>query len=279
MPEEKSPDNSRQSVDLKWKLRKGLEEGLSADSDGNVEVGKNLDVDGSLTLNSASDLKTKDGSEGFVDLNTEQTITGQKTFVFEDDSDYAKQNIVFKKGNYTCNVGWLLGANYFGIHLDRVGIPISLSWGATELSLLNPHIPITVRFPSKNFTVAAAADVPTVRHHLVFAGDDFYATADLMTLPANSSALTLSTLASLLANPISASGVHQGGVNDTDVVLDCHAHNGSIAFKTANTTQTELSPTDDYVPSNLTLTDSVTDLAGGSSAAKEAPSWQDEEEE
>lgn len=41
---------------------KNLSKSISSDGEGNVEVGKNLEVDGQLTINSASDLKTKDGT-------------------------------------------------------------------------------------------------------------------------------------------------------------------------------------------------------------------------
>lgn len=39
-----------------------LFEGMTADANGNVTVGKNLEVDGTVTINTATDLKTKDGS-------------------------------------------------------------------------------------------------------------------------------------------------------------------------------------------------------------------------
>lgn len=40
--------DSRQSVGLKWKLRKGLEENVAFKEDGTMEVGKNLEVDGNI---------------------------------------------------------------------------------------------------------------------------------------------------------------------------------------------------------------------------------------
>lgn len=39
-----------------------LFEGMTADANGNVTVGKNLEVDGTITINTATDLKTKDGT-------------------------------------------------------------------------------------------------------------------------------------------------------------------------------------------------------------------------
>lgn len=41
---------------------KSLSKSIGSDGEGNVEVGGNLEVDGQLTINSASDLKTKDGT-------------------------------------------------------------------------------------------------------------------------------------------------------------------------------------------------------------------------
>lgn len=43
---ETKASDSRQSVDLKWKLRKGLEENVAFKEGGTMEVGKNLEVDG-----------------------------------------------------------------------------------------------------------------------------------------------------------------------------------------------------------------------------------------
>lgn len=40
--------DSRQSVGLKWKLRKGLEENVAFKEDGTMEVGKNIEVDGNV---------------------------------------------------------------------------------------------------------------------------------------------------------------------------------------------------------------------------------------
>ena len=42
--------DSRQSVGLKWKLRKGLEENIGFKEDGTMEVGKNIEVDGGATF-------------------------------------------------------------------------------------------------------------------------------------------------------------------------------------------------------------------------------------
>ena len=45
---ETKASDSRQSVDLKWKLRKGLEENVAFEEDGTMEVGKDLEVDGNI---------------------------------------------------------------------------------------------------------------------------------------------------------------------------------------------------------------------------------------
>lgn len=48
--------------DKKQELLDNLLESVSVDKNGNMEVGKNLGVDGTLTINSAKDLVTKDGT-------------------------------------------------------------------------------------------------------------------------------------------------------------------------------------------------------------------------
>lgn len=77
--------DSRQSVGLKWKLRKGLDENVAFKEDGTMEVGKNLKVDGTLTLNTPEDLAFKTGAissepEGYsVDGEGNVTIAGALT--------------------------------------------------------------------------------------------------------------------------------------------------------------------------------------------------------
>ena len=74
--------DSRQSVGLKWKTRKGLEENVAFKEDGTMEVGKNIKVDGTLTLNTPEDLAFKTGTissepEGYsVDGSGNVTIAG-----------------------------------------------------------------------------------------------------------------------------------------------------------------------------------------------------------
>lgn len=53
---------------------KNLSKSISSDGEGNVEVGRNLEVDGKITINGASDLKTKDGT-GFVSKLYRHTVT------------------------------------------------------------------------------------------------------------------------------------------------------------------------------------------------------------
>lgn len=43
---ETKANDSRQSVDMKWRIRKGLEENVAFKEDGTMEVGKDLEVDG-----------------------------------------------------------------------------------------------------------------------------------------------------------------------------------------------------------------------------------------
>lgn len=46
---ETKASDSRQSVDLKWKLRKGLEENVAFKEDGTMEVGHGIESDGNIT--------------------------------------------------------------------------------------------------------------------------------------------------------------------------------------------------------------------------------------
>ena len=77
--------DSRQSVGLKWKLRKGLEENVAFKEDGTMDVRKNAAVDGTLTLNTPQNLIFKTGSisptpEGYsVDDAGNVTIAGALT--------------------------------------------------------------------------------------------------------------------------------------------------------------------------------------------------------
>lgn len=69
-------EDSRQSVDLKWKLRKGLEEGIDVNSEGDLTVGRNLEVDGNLKLNGS--LLDEEGNEKFIttDLEPQEILIG-----------------------------------------------------------------------------------------------------------------------------------------------------------------------------------------------------------
>lgn len=59
---EEKAANSRQSVDLKWKLHKALEEQVSEASDGSgIEFGKDVTVDGKLHMNDFSDIQNAKG--------------------------------------------------------------------------------------------------------------------------------------------------------------------------------------------------------------------------
>ena len=57
--------NSTQNTRFRWQTAKKLEslaEEITDISDGNVEFGKNIEVNGTVTINSASDLVIKDGT-------------------------------------------------------------------------------------------------------------------------------------------------------------------------------------------------------------------------
>lgn len=61
-----------------------LFEGMTADENGNVTIGKNLEVDGEVIINTATDLKTKDGTyfgggEGIINVYRKEN-TDPKTF-------------------------------------------------------------------------------------------------------------------------------------------------------------------------------------------------------
>lgn len=67
MSNELAPD-SRQSVDLKWKLRKALEKNVAPSDDGKgLDFGQDITVDGKLHLNELADIVGPDGNALFTD--------------------------------------------------------------------------------------------------------------------------------------------------------------------------------------------------------------------
>lgn len=257
MPKEEKAANSRQSVDLKWRERKGLEENVAFDG-GKTEVGGDAEVDGSLTLNSPSDLKTKDGSEGFVDLNTEQEISAPKKI----------GGIWFGTGlKYPC-IG-------FNKNILSSGNFVFLGYDDAHWLRLNSHGNSVAEFYGSGM-VAYTRQVPSVRHHLVFSSDSIYACADLLTTPDNSAALTMDGLAGILDAPLTVSGLYKDG-DAAFPVVSVFNESGVLYFAYLVHDGGKVQNTSVGAPglSGLTLTDTV----DATMQAKEAPSWQDGEEE
>lgn len=86
-----------------------LFEGMTADKDGNVTIGKNLEVDGDVTINSADNLKTKDGTSfggigGILFLKYGDTILYDKIKQELSNGNYKSLVYTDKQGNiYTSN--------------------------------------------------------------------------------------------------------------------------------------------------------------------------------
>lgn len=92
--------------DKKQNLLENLSKSIAVDDEGNIEVGGNAEVDGKLTINSASDLVTKDGSSVGGDPNFifhipferfTSNATGDKfsaTFTTEEKEKYEKSGLV-----------------------------------------------------------------------------------------------------------------------------------------------------------------------------------------
>lgn len=76
MSNELAPD-SRQSVDLKWKLRKALEKNVAPSDDGKgLDFGQDVTVDGKLHLNELSDIVGPDGSALFTN-DTQENVSSE----------------------------------------------------------------------------------------------------------------------------------------------------------------------------------------------------------
>lgn len=119
---EEKAANSRQSVDLKWKLRKALEEQVSEASDGSgIEFGKDVTVDGKLHVNDFSDIQNAKGEglkvnmisgyiseksgSAFKALVTVPAFTLKDSIAFED---------VFKDGYLVSASGFVSGTGSVG---------------------------------------------------------------------------------------------------------------------------------------------------------------------
>lgn len=97
---ETKASDSRQSVDLKWKLRKGLEENVAFEEDGTMEVGKNLEVDGNGYFGG------KDVVIGSLPLNGSSIPYG------------------IRKDPYShyCFVGYADPTTNYGVYVDDAGV-------------------------------------------------------------------------------------------------------------------------------------------------------------
>lgn len=82
--------------DKKQELLDNLLESVSVDKEGNMEVGKNLGVDGKLTINSAKDLLTKDGTslggEDILDWSSKKITTEGLVLSDDDLAELSKHN-------------------------------------------------------------------------------------------------------------------------------------------------------------------------------------------
>lgn len=96
MSNELAPD-SRQSVDLKWKLRKALEKNVAPSDDGKgLDFGQDITVDGKLHLNELSDIVGPDGSALFTDatqINLSDKVSAMLTHYY--DGRYSGATITF----------------------------------------------------------------------------------------------------------------------------------------------------------------------------------------
>lgn len=75
-------DDSRQSVNLKWKLRKALEENMGESNTG-LEFGKDVSIDGKLHLNELSDIVGPSGSPLFTN-DTQENVSSELDSILSD---------------------------------------------------------------------------------------------------------------------------------------------------------------------------------------------------
>lgn len=280
MPNEEKAADSRQSVDLKWKKRKGLEENVAFDGS-KTEVGGDAEVDGSLTLNSPSDLKTKDGYEGFVSLTRGDQISysqinkGMKWFAGD---TKVKTGIGCPTASRPNDGGLAIdfagnsGVPRFTVNFVNMGDRHSHFVSFISDAQIN----VNLMLPQTSGTIPLVSDIASVRHHLVFSSDNLYACADFLTTPDNSAALTMDNLASFLEAPLTVSGLYNDG-DEAFPVVSVFNESGVLYFTYLTHSSGEVRLATIGVPglSGLTLTDSV----DSAMQAKEAASWQDEEKE
>lgn len=87
MSNELAPD-SRQSVDLKWKLRKALEKNVAPSDDGKgLDFGQDVTVDGKLHLNELSDIVGPTGEALFTN-DTQENVSSSIDTILSDYMEY-----------------------------------------------------------------------------------------------------------------------------------------------------------------------------------------------
>lgn len=83
MSNEYAPD-SRQSVDLKWKLRKALEKNVAPRDDGKgLDFGQDVGIDGKLHLNELSDIVGPTGAALFTD-STQENVSSEADAILKE---------------------------------------------------------------------------------------------------------------------------------------------------------------------------------------------------
>lgn len=165
--------------------------------EGNATFGKNVEVDGKLTLNSADDLVDKDGNDlitaqsidtsKFVTTDTEQTISGTKTFAQDTELRFAYSNyycaIKYRAidgrfpsfsilGNDNIHEWYFNsrpGNGSFGIY-DTTGNTVVMSMGHLESSDQNYVFSDKygrIIIPNTSGTFALTSDIPTYYRHTI----------------------------------------------------------------------------------------------------------------
>lgn len=283
MPEEKAPDNSRQSVDLKWKSRKGIEENLAFEGS-KTEVGGDLEVDGKIVLNSTSDLKTKDGGEGFVDLTSDQTIFGEKNF-----GKYLKvggkgfgNTLIMSSGRPECRLSvrdWEHGASYLFAETRSS----MLGFGADGFAVGNYHIYVRKNL-TKDEQMAFTSDILPLYRHSVTLSDasasmvvfDYYSTNSTPIASASALYAALNGQQVVCNGAMNANGA---AFSNQDVVIALKfgatkaASQGLILGTGSFVSFTQIFRAD----GEPTVEDSVSTVIAPVAYAKEDP-WPDEEE-
>lgn len=120
MSNEYAPD-SRQSVDLKWKLRKALEKNVAPRDDGKgIDFGQDVGVDGKLHLNELSDIVGPSGSPLFTD-STQEEVSSKV-------SDLARGYYIGKYSGTHLFSAWIAS-------FDELVSPAIIENGATNFDL------------------------------------------------------------------------------------------------------------------------------------------------